>query len=84
MTRPPFRAIGGAIIADHGPLTLAAARALAAFYNREQASLRPGTHLADLCADRARALGAAADDAALWRRAAGWSDPEAADLTTHS
>jgi hypothetical protein len=79
MTPPPFRAIGGAIVADHGTITLAAARALAVFYDREQARLRPGTRLAMLCARRARALAGAADDATLWRRAAGWTDPEAAD-----
>ena len=79
MTLVPFRAVGGAIICDHGPLTLADARSLAEFYRREQAGLGPGTRLAVLCAERARALAGAVHEARLWRRAAGWADPEAAD-----
>jgi hypothetical protein len=82
MTRAPYRAIGGAIITDHGPVTLAAARALAEFYHHEQAGLRPGARLAVLCAERARALAGAVHEAQLWRRAAGWTNPEAADRRT--
>jgi hypothetical protein len=76
-----FAHAGGAVIADHGPIPLAAARALAAFYAREARScLAGGAELAArLCVRRALALDRAAHDAALWRRAAGWRDPDAAD-----
>jgi hypothetical protein len=77
-----FAHVGGAVVSDHGPITLAAARALAAFYAREARScLQGGAELAArLCARRALALDQAATDAARWRRAAGWRDPDAADL----
>ena len=81
MSAAPFRAIGGAVVSDHETLTLARARELAAFYAREATHL-PQTSLAHrLCAARANALRAAARAAWQWRRAAGWRDPEAADLT---
>jgi hypothetical protein len=79
MMGAPFRAVGGTILADHGPMRLAQARALAAFYAREAARQRQGSRAAGLCAERCRALAHAADDAARWRRAAGWTDPEMAD-----
>ena len=81
MTAAPFVHIGGALVADHGPVALAQSRALAGFYAAE-ARLAQGVgarRWAALCARRAVALAAAADAATLWRRAAGWADPEAAD-----
>ncbi len=80
MNGAPFRHIGGAVIADHGALSLAAARRVAAFYRRE--AEHPGAAatpaLARLCLERARNLDAAATAAIEWRRAAGWSDPDQA------
>ena len=81
MTDPAYVHIGGAVVCDHGPLSLAEARALSLIYARE------GEHWASVgetragraCVRRALALAKAAADAALWRRAAGWRDPEAAD-----
>ena len=86
MTDPAYVHIGGAVVCDHGPLTLAEARALASSYARE------GEHWAsvgevragDACVRRAMALAKAATDTALWRRAAGWRDPEAADHALES
>ncbi len=77
-----FAHVGGAVITDHGQIPLAAARALAAFYAREARDcVQGGAELAArLCARRALALDQAAHDATLWRRAAGWRDPDAADL----
>lgn len=77
----PYRHIGGMVLADHGPLSLSAARALEVFYRAEA---RHGRALDDRaasegCAIRADALSRAATAAAAWRRAAGWTDPEAAD-----
>ena len=81
MTDPAYGHIGGAVVCDHGPLTLAAARALSLTYSGEaEYWLSMGeTAAGRACAARALALRRAADDAALWRRAAGWRDPEAAD-----
>jgi hypothetical protein len=79
MAAAHFRAIGGAILADHGPMRLAQARAMAVFYACEAARLGESSRAAGLCAERCRALSGAADDAARWRRAAGWADPEMAD-----
>ena len=81
MTGAPFAHIGGTVIADHGAIALASSRRLAGFYAAE-ARLAQGAgarRWGDLCAGRALALGAAADAAALWRRAAGWAEPDAAD-----
>jgi len=76
----PFRHIGGAVIADHGPIPLAAARDLARFYAIEaQAAAASSSGFADLCQTRATVLDAAVRDAARWRRAAGWRDPDEAD-----
>ena len=77
MKGAPFRAIGGAIHADHGPLTLAQARDLAQFYHRE--AMRSPAAIAVVCRARARALNRAVAASFAWRRAAGWSDPFAAD-----
>jgi hypothetical protein len=82
MTPRPFRHIGGAIIADHGQITLTQARGLAKAYAREAA------HLAELgrlpwsrtCAARAEALNNAIIAACAWRRAAGWRDPDMAEV----
>lgn len=81
MKGAPYRHIGGGVIADHGPISLAAARDLARFYLRES-KCEPntgGTERSRLCAARARALNQAVEEAARWRRAAGWRDPDAAD-----
>jgi hypothetical protein len=79
MTDAPFRAIGGSVVADHGPIALGKARALARFYADEAAAAGNGAPWRHLAARRAGALLEAAREAALWRRAAGWTDPEAAD-----
>ena len=81
MSGAPFRHIGGAVIADHGPLSLAAAEASARFYSDEASALRDACahRLAGLCAEREDALRAAIDAARSWRRAAGWADPHDAD-----
>jgi hypothetical protein len=80
--RAIHRHIGGAVVADHGQVPLAAARDLVRFYAQEaEACLAAGAEtMARLCAHRALALGAAVDAATLWRRAAGWRDPDGADL----
>ena len=76
-----FAHVGGAVVSDHGPIPLAAARALAAFYAREAHACvaQDAQFAAGLCARRALALDRAAQDAARWRRAAGWRDPDKAD-----
>ncbi len=79
MSGAPFRAIGGAIISDHGAIALAEVRSLAAFYAREAKSPFAGATWRRLAGARARALERAAAEAEGWRRAAGWTDPEAAD-----
>ena len=81
MNGAPFAAIGGGVSADHGPLTLAQARALANFYGAEAAHCRSvgAKRAGQICAARADALNRAAHAAARWRRAAGWADPDAAD-----
>jgi len=73
----PFRALGGVILADHGPIHLAEARALMVVYMREAGANQGGWR--DLCVARAQALAAAVIHATEWRRAAGWGDPEQAD-----
>jgi nucleoside diphosphate kinase len=81
MIGAPFRHIGGTVLADHGPLTLVAARELAKFYQSE-ARRRPsqdGKRFPCICGQRATALLEAAEAAEKWRRAAGWTNPEAAD-----
>jgi len=77
MSAAPFRAVGGAILADHGPIRLTDARALMVAYAREAAA--SGGRWRDLCGGRAQALSAAVTEAMAWRRAAGWGDPEQAD-----
>lgn len=81
MTDPAFVHIGGAVVCDHGRLSLAEARALSAGYAREAEHWFGAGEIraARACAGRSAALRKAADAAALWRRAAGWRDPEAAD-----
>lgn len=72
-----FRHIGGAVIADHGAINLAQARALTIFYKRESGSQ---TRLASAeCRRRAAALERAVVAASDWRRAAGWAEPDLAD-----
>jgi hypothetical protein len=73
----PYRAIGGMVTADHGPIRLGEARALAAAYARE-AALATGAWRT-LCLARAEALARAVREATDWRRAAGWAEPDAAD-----
>ena len=81
MTDPAYAHVGGAVVCDHGPLTLVEARAMSISYASEAehwfaaGAIKAGR----ACARRAMALAKAAADAALWRRAAGWRDPEAAD-----
>ncbi len=74
--------VGGAILTDHGPIGLGQARHLVAFYERE-ASLTVAPHpsaWAQTCTTRAETLGAIACAAVAWRRAAGWTDPDQADV----
>lgn len=81
MKGAPFRAIGGSVIADHGPIALAEARALARFYASEAVLWRDLGRRATAvaCARRAMVLIEAAAAVETWRRAAGWAHPEAAD-----
>jgi hypothetical protein len=79
MSGAPFRAIGGAVVSDHGAIALDEARSLAAFYASEAGALHTGAGWRRLAAERAQALALAAAAAEGWRRAAGWADPEAAD-----
>ena len=81
MNRAPFSHIGGAVIADHGPIGLVETRKLASLYAAEAKSAAEAgaARWVSLCAGRAIALAAAADAAARWRRAAGWADPRTAD-----
>ncbi|HEY2177030.1 MAG TPA: hypothetical protein VGH15_00485 [Caulobacteraceae bacterium] len=74
-----FRAVGGAVLTDHGAIGLAEARSLAVFYAREAAAFPEDSPAARLCADRCRALAHAVVEASEWRRAAGWQDPDMAD-----
>ncbi|HZK99956.1 MAG TPA: hypothetical protein VFC47_08640 [Caulobacteraceae bacterium] len=75
------RAVGGAVTTGYGVITLARARDLADFYAAEAMHCRRegAPAAARLCDDRETSLRAAVSAAALWRRAAGWRDPEAAD-----
>lgn len=79
MKGAPYRHIGGAIVADHGPIGLGETRALARFYVREAKFNAQAPDLARACVNRARTLRAAARAAARWRLAAGWRLPEEAD-----
>ncbi len=81
MKTAPFRAIGGAVVADHGPIPLALARRLGQFYASEAAHwLAQGSRDAsEACGRRANALREAVSATETWRRAAGWADPDAAD-----
>ncbi len=81
MIGAPFRHIGGMVLADHGPLTLVAAHELAEFYKSEALrwSSPSGKRSLCICEQRATALLEAAEAAKRWRRAAGWTNPEAAD-----
>lgn len=81
MIGAPFRHIGGMVVADHGTLTLVAARDLAKFYQSE-ARRWPSPSSKQtfcICGQRAAALLEAVEAAGKWRRVAGWADPEAAD-----
>jgi hypothetical protein len=71
--------IGGAIVTDRGPITLAEARSLEAFYSAEAAFCAGRETSRALCAERAAAFAAVTDAAVRWRRAAGWIAPEDAD-----
>jgi len=77
VTRPPFAAIGGQVISDHGPLTLAEARRLVHAYLAE-AELASGRWRA-ICLRRAATLAEAIRESGRWRRAAGWRSPDEAD-----
>ncbi len=81
MMTAPFRHIGGAILTDHGPLTLREARRLAEVYRRETAHWADAGHAAGqaMCRSRAQALEEAVSGAETWRRAAGWAFPDDAD-----
>ncbi|MGH7022248.1 MAG: hypothetical protein ACREEB_01510 [Caulobacteraceae bacterium] len=76
MSEAPYRAIGGMVVADHGPIALRQARDLAASYARDA---NGGGGWSARCAARAEALAMAINDASNWRRAAGWADPDEAD-----
>lgn len=82
MTPANYRHIGGAVIADHGPITLAAARALTFFYRTEAGCAAPA--VSSECRRRARTLERAITAAFTWRRAAGWNDPDRADYPSSS
>ena len=81
MKGAPFRSIGGAVIADHGPIPLRTARNLARFYASEALHWRGlDSHEAfEACARRADVLWEAVAETESWRRAAGWADPDGAD-----
>jgi hypothetical protein len=79
MSEAPYRAMGGCVVTDHGFLALANARRLSGFYALEAASPGTGGRWRRLAAQRSQALALAVEDAGRWRRAAGWTDPEAAD-----
>ena len=79
MSCAPFRAIGGAVVSDHGGIALNEARSLADFYASEAGSGAASAVWRRVAAERAEALALAAAAAEGWRRAAGWADPEAAD-----
>ena len=85
MNEAPFRAVGGVVLADHGVIALAKARALARFYAREVAALPATSTAARICILRRDALDRAAREVGLWRGAAGWAEPDAADAadSTH-
>ena len=74
-----FRHVGGSIVADHGGLSLAAARALSRFYRCEATVGSPPSPSGSQCLKRAHSLDLAIEGAMQWRRAAGWSDPDNAD-----
>jgi hypothetical protein len=52
---------------------------LAGFYVIEAASPETGSRWRHLAAQRSQTLVLAVEDAGRWRRAAGWTDPDAAD-----
>jgi hypothetical protein len=81
VNRAPFSHIGGAVIADHGPIGLVEARKLASFYSAEAkaADEAGAAGWVGQCSGRALALDVAAEAAARWRRAAGWADPRTAN-----
>lgn len=81
MKSAPFRAIGGAVVADHGPVPLALARRLGQFYASEALHWRSqdSRDAAEACGRRANVLREAVAATETWRRAAGWADPDAAD-----
>jgi hypothetical protein len=76
-----YRHVGGAVMGEHGPLTLARALDLLRIYGRgaincETAGARG---LARAYARRTLSLHNAISEARRWRRAAGWRDLDAAD-----
>ena len=79
MSEAPYRAMGGCVVTDHGVLALANARSLSGFYALEAASAGNASRWSRLAAQRSQALALAVEHAGRWRRAAGWTDPEAAD-----
>lgn len=81
MKGAPFRSVGGAVIADHGPISLKTARRLARFYASEALHWRglDSQEAFEACERRAGALRKAVAETETWRRAAGWADPDAAD-----
>ena len=81
MKSVPFRPIGGQVIAYHGPIPLAQARDLAGFYALEADHCAAAGALiaARTCSARAARLHEAVRETETWRRAAGWTNPDAAD-----
>ncbi len=82
MKDQPFRHIGGAIVADHGAVALTSARALSKLYQERAAAEIFLGRTDDQLKARARSLDGAIAQAVIWRRAAGWTDPEAADRSS--
>jgi hypothetical protein len=70
------------VVSDHGPLTLAKARGLAAFYRGEGVRGPRRREWQAICHTRVVVLLDAVAAAEDWRRAAGWTDPDTADRVT--
>ncbi len=82
MKDQPFRHIGGAIVANHGALALTSAQAMSKIYQQRAAAEISLGRTDDQLNARARSLDGAIAEAIIWRRAAGWTDPEAADRSS--
>ena len=74
-----FRHIGGAIVSDCGAIPIAAARTLCRLYQKQGEMHARADAEGERYNTQVRSLDRVITEAAIWRRAAGWSDPEAAD-----